>query len=373
MKDRIRLIILLVALGCGAALFAPARPAQQPSASASTSAAQATDAAACAPCHGDIVAKQTKTAMARAMEKTAECRILRSHPSLKMQQGKFTYRIERQGEQSIYTVTDGQTEIAVPILYGFGQGKSGQTYVFSYNGAFYESRVSFYRAIDGLDLTLGYADEAPASVAEAIGRRLSVDESRRCFNCHNTGALQNKQLETEHLRPGLSCETCHGSPETHLAALRAGEKTPAKSLRKLTALDGDDLTQNVCGRCHRSADDVMEMPNQAGLSNIRFQPYRMFNSRCYSADRRIGCTACHDPHDNVETSPAFYDAKCLACHQRSDPKARAAVSAEAAKSCPKGTRDCVSCHMPKVALAGAHFQFTDHRIRIVRPGAPYPK
>jgi hypothetical protein len=28
--------------------------------------------------------------------------------------------------------------------------------------------------------------------------------------------------------------------------------------------------------------------------------------------------------------------------------------------------------MPKVDLPGAHFKFTDHRIRIAREGAPYP-
>jgi len=28
--------------------------------------------------------------------------------------------------------------------------------------------------------------------------------------------------------------------------------------------------------------------------------------------------------------------------------------------------------MPKVEIPGSHFKFTDHRIRIVRPGEPYP-
>jgi hypothetical protein len=28
--------------------------------------------------------------------------------------------------------------------------------------------------------------------------------------------------------------------------------------------------------------------------------------------------------------------------------------------------------MPKVELPGAHYKFTDHRIRIARPGDPYP-
>ena len=29
--------------------------------------------------------------------------------------------------------------------------------------------------------------------------------------------------------------------------------------------------------------------------------------------------------------------------------------------------NCVSCHMPKTELPGAHYKFTDHRIRIVKP------
>ncbi|MGH9802254.1 MAG: cytochrome c3 family protein, partial [Blastocatellia bacterium] len=122
-------------------------------------------------------------------------------------------------------------------------------------------------------------------------------------------------------------------------------------------------------------DDVIEMPNRAGINNVRFQPYRVFNSRCYSADRRIGCTACHDPHGGVETNTVFYDSKCLACHQiktevaKTDAKPAADRSARA---CPTGKSKCTDCHMPKIDLPGAHFKFTDHRIRIVREGAPYP-
>jgi hypothetical protein len=28
--------------------------------------------------------------------------------------------------------------------------------------------------------------------------------------------------------------------------------------------------------------------------------------------------------------------------------------------------------MPQVEIPGSHFKFTDHRIRIARPGDPYP-
>jgi formate-dependent nitrite reductase cytochrome c552 subunit len=34
--------------------------------------------------------------------------------------------------------------------------------------------------------------------------------------------------------------------------------------------------------------------------------------------------------------------------------------------------NCVGCHMPKIDLPGAHAKFTDHQIRIVRAGDPYP-
>jgi formate-dependent nitrite reductase cytochrome c552 subunit len=34
--------------------------------------------------------------------------------------------------------------------------------------------------------------------------------------------------------------------------------------------------------------------------------------------------------------------------------------------------NCVTCHMPKIELPGAHARFTDHQIRIARAGEPYP-
>ena len=43
-----------------------------------------------------------------------------------------------------------------------------------------------------------------------------------------------------------------------------------------------------------------------------------------------------------------------------------------AKACPVAKTNCVSCHMPKLDLPGAHYKFTDHRIRIVKPNEPYP-
>jgi hypothetical protein len=70
----------------------------------------------------------------------------------------------------------------------------------------------------------------------------------------------------------------------------------------------------------------------------------------------------------VKHDAAFYDSKCLACHGA----AHTTATATPAKVCPVAKADCASCHMPKVDLPGAHARFTDHMIRVVHPGDPYP-
>lgn len=373
MKKLIRLSLVLAATISAAILMVAAKDGQsQPQASKPESSPYL-GVQACAACHAEITEKQQKSLLAKAMQPTADCQILSSHKELKFQSGKFTFEIKRQGNQSIYTVSDGATQISVPLLYCFGQGKSGQTYVYEYNGAKYESRVSYYTAIDGLDFTLGYAKDIPANIVEAAGRKLSVDETRNCFQCHTTGAVVNRRFDLEKMVPGVNCEACHGPGEKHVAAMKAGEKAGA-GMKKLGELDGDDINQKLCGDCHRSAEEVFELPNRAGINSVRFQPYRIFHSKCYSADRRIGCTSCHDPHGDLEVSAAFYDAKCLACHQSKTEAAKTGKAAadRNARACPTGKTKCTDCHMPKIDLPGAHFKFTDHRIRIVREGAPYP-
>jgi hypothetical protein len=125
---------------------------------------------------------------------------------------------------------------------------------------------------------------------------------------------------------------------------------------------------NFCGQCHRTWE-IAVRNHWRGPAFVRFQPYRLANSKCFNGgDRRISCLACHSPHQPLERNDYFYDAKCLACHRAAKPAAGQA----AIKNCPIAKTRCVSCHMPKVELPGGHVLFTDHQIRIVRPGAPYP-
>lgn len=307
--------------------------------------------------------------MAHALELVGACRILHAHPNLTRRIGRYTYHITTQARGSIYSVTDGTSVFSAPILYAFGQGQAGQTYVYYYSGAYYESRVSFFNDTQELDLTLGYSGSKPQNVEDAAGRRTSTEESRDCFSCHATAAVRDGQLQADRLMPGITCEGCHGPGADHVAAIKTGN---LKSLHIFNPghLNTQDLS-DFCGSCHRSWQQV-EMMNLKGIQDVRFQPYRLENSRCFDAtDPRIRCLACHNPHHEVRTDAAFYDSKCLACHRNRGESLKLSI-ARTAPACPVSQKNCVTCHMPKYELAGAHFKFTDHYIRIVRAGAPYP-
>lgn len=326
---------------------------------------------ACVKCHKNMT-QQAHTAMGMAMEPVEGSKVLAENPTMNFRSGPYTYEIKRQGKQSSYTVTDGKETVTLPVLYAFGQGKAGQTYVLQYEGAYYESLVSYYNEVKGLDFTIGAPGTVPESLRKAIGRRMSDNEVNNCFSCHSTGGISGGKLNVEKMVPGIRCEACHGPGGAHIAAAQAAEPS-AKLIYNPRNLSGDQLTQDFCASCHRGTDEFSTLQTMA-INNVRFQPYRIFHSKCYSDDRRISCTACHDPHGPLNREVSYYDSKCLACHslkgKTSEIKATQ-VEQSTAPACPVATKDCVSCHMPKIGPAAAHFKFTDHYIRIVKPGEAY--
>lgn len=318
----------------------------------------------CAECHAEKNKSQLQNSMGKALEHVIDAENLKKFPKLSFRSGEYLFQINREGNQSIYSVTNGKETLTAPIAYSFGQGKSGQTYVLKLDGRFYESRVSFYDEIRGLDITLGIPSlSAKPELTEAFGRLMSTDETMHCFSCHATGASTGKQLQLDKLEPGITCEGCHGPGADHIKASKAGEPSAHKIFNP-GKMSADDLTQDFCASCHRGAEDLIGLPRQGGLNNVRFQPYRIFNSKCYSDDKKISCVACHDVHQPLQQDSKYYDAKCAACHTK--------VEAATNKLCKVGTKDCATCHMPKTELPGSHFKFTDHRIRIVKAGEPYP-
>jgi hypothetical protein len=304
--------------------------------------------------------------MAQAMEPVAGSKVLTEHPKLSMRVGPYTYEIKRNGKESSYSVSDGKDTITFPIVYAFGQGKMGQTYVLQRDGKFYESLVSFYNEPKALDFTIGAPRTVPASLSDAVGRLLPPNEVSNCFSCHAMGAVSGSQLRLEKFAHGVRCESCHGPGGRHVAAVKEGEPG-ATGIFNPGLLSGDELSQQFCASCHRGADEFSLLKSME-INNVRFQPYRIFHSKCYSDDRNISCIACHNPHEPLREDPAYYDKRCLECHSLKNKSAKAGDGT----SCPVADKDCTSCHMPKIEVKAAHFKFTDHYIRVVRPGEKFP-
>ena len=346
-----------------------------------TAAAQSDTAgsAACANCHSQAKTQPT-TSMGHALESVETCKVLIDHPLLATTVGSYSYRIERKGRQSDYSVTDGITTLTLPIRWAMGASSAiGQTYILEKDGQLFESRVSYFREINGLGPTLGSVGHVPADLHEAVGRLMSRDDKLKCFGCHSTHAVSGRQLTLEQLIPGVQCAHCHDDADAHLAAVLvngAADSDISTAASKLHGMPAEQAA-NFCGQCHRTWAEIAAQGNPS-IANIRFQPYRLTGSKCFDPDDpRISCLACHDPHHELSAQPVDYDSKCLACHpggKANGSGIKLAVSAgkPGAKACPVAASNCSTCHMPKFDLPGAHYKFSDHRIRIVKPNEPYP-
>jgi hypothetical protein len=349
----------------------PAAAAQPRSQSPAAKAAEP----ACIRCHEAQARAQPETMMGRALALPGNNPVLDAHPSLTVEKGAYTYTVETRGGRSTYSVTDGTSTLTVPIAWSFGAGN--QTWVLERDGQLYESLVSYYASIDALDTTTGDDSIAPATLEQAFGRPLDPIDARACFGCHTTGSTVDGRLVTGALHPGIACTRCHAGSLEHQASMASGELTAYPP--DLARLSAEELS-SFCGQCHRTWEMVVRS-HWRGEANVRFQPYRLANSRCFDgSDPRISCLACHDPHQPLVHTLSYYDAKCLACHTAAAHpapahSARAAASAGAGRqpgSCPVASSRCVTCHMPKTRMLGGHLVFTDHDIRIVHPGDGYP-
>jgi len=328
-------------------------------------------AAECAKCHDSQAASIERSAMSHAATRAPDAESLRQKGRLAFQIGPYSYQTASSGEKEVLRISKGEESLSAVLGWAFGMGRIAQTYVYQQNGIFYESHLSFYTATQALDITPGHPRTVPASLVEAAGRRLSSEETRRCFGCHTTASSTKNGFDPQHAVLGVTCEACHGPGADHVAAAKSGmnEFITGSILNPARLSPADSV--NFCGACHRTWQDVVaDGPVRTGTANVRFAPYRLENSRCWrKGDARITCVACHDPHQPLNLDPASYDSRCLQCH----------LAADAAKSddhqltaCPIGVKLCVTCHMPKFRNSAMHTSFTDHWIRIAAPGAPLP-
>jgi Cytochrome c3 len=327
---------------------------------------------ACSECHSKKTTSQLTTPMAQAAVRLTQRAPSPEIVAATLRLGPYLYRISSDQLGSRLAVSSGKQSITASIAWIFGAGVHGQTYILDHDGALYESQVSSFVSLHGMDITPGHTPVDAGNLRNALGERLSTSAAARCFACHTTYATTNSKFDASRAVPGIHCEQCHGPGLEHINAMHADERSEAIE----AILNPADLNPvksvDFCGACHRTTMDVVESTEAYGPINVRFQPYRLQKSRCWGTegDARITCIACHNPHEPLVRSASYYDQRCLACHaaRGTEPPGHDATPAV----CPVATANCTSCHMPKSDVPGMHAKFTDHFIRVVRAGESYP-
>ena len=264
--------------------------------------------AECAKCHAGKVAAQKNTPMGRTSDAASDSGVLATHGKLTFQAGRISYQIGTSDGKKIYTVTDGTHTLTALLSWAFGDGHIGQSYLFERDGNFYESRVSYFDTLKGVDFTPGRGLSEPKDLDQAMGRPVTGTELVRCFGCHATASTINDKFDRSRVIAGITCEACHGPGMNHVVAEQTTQQTGAIfDPGKLNPADAVDF----CGSCHSTWWDV-KLNGLVGMANIRAQPYRLEKSRCWgkTGDARLTCVACHDPHQPLVRQSVSYDKNC---------------------------------------------------------------
>ena len=308
---------------------------------------------ACKSCHVYQCARQRKSQMGRSMIRPNQPS--RDHPQLRFQRGPYTYTV-RLGGQATLSVENGRERITEPIFAIVGAGDIFQSYLVRHNGSPYRVAVDYLASQHKLGLDT--EADPPVSIETAIGRRHSENYVRSCFACHSPASIAGSDIDFVRRPFGNTCEVCHGPGLKHVEAQRAG-RTQESALFNPGHLSPKEQS-DFCGQCHTTAS-AMKAQNPQGVQGVISEPYRLEESRCWSpTDKRISCTACHDPHRPIERKISRYDDRCLACHEPTGARLHEAGG----NACPVKTQDCVSCHMPKISVPDTPIVYFDHRISV---------
>ncbi len=259
----------------------------------------------------------------------------------------------------------GASAFRAVVEYALGSNHQGRSFLGREgNGQVRELRVSQYPDAPSWGRTMEHP-ATPPDEPGYLGRPISAESFRKCLHCHATNfrAAREPEGRPEARDRGIGCERCHGPGKHHLLASAAAANFPEPAIARPKLATPAQVVE-ICADCHRAPTKTT--PADAGF--VRYQASSLVLSRCYTESAEaLSCVTCHNPHEDARTSSAYYEAKCLTCHDVPGPSATrepAAVSGRTGSPCPVNPRkDCLACHMPKVKDAVPRTVFTDHWIR----------
>ena len=324
--------------------------------------------AVCARCHPKEVASYARTGMAQSLFAISHAPKL-PDGEVDHQASGTKFKIRNTTAELIQSSQWKNESTEQTVAFVIGSGNHAFGFLVQRGDHVFQSPLSYYVRRGLWDLAPGYENDPHPD----FSRPLTAD----CLLCHADRPLPiphtlNRYEPSVFSSLAISCDRCHGSPDTHLKKPIPGSiLNPAK----LTA----SVRDSVCEQCHLNGEVRIANP---GMQISDFQPgmrtedvYTTYvNSRPDSKEikvvshfeqlarsvcarqsaGRLWCGTCHNPHDKPTeaASAAYYRARCISCH---------AASLDTAHTAPD--RDCVACHMPrKPAFDGGHTVFTDHRI-----------
>ncbi len=255
----------------------------------------------------------------------------------------------------------------IKLTWCFGSGHHARTWTGTLTDSWgqtdmLEFRWSWYNATGQFDVTPGQLDQADPGYFEHLGLLFDQPKTRRCFECHTTHVtFPAGQLDTTSIRPGVTCQGCHGPRQDHVDS--EGQLTnPVWQGNREDAI-------NRCAVCHRRASDLEPEKITPDNPNIaRFQPIGLVQSACFRGSASMTCTTCHDPHKPMSAQDSAGIWQCQQCHAEEN----SGNVDEYASRCAAGHVDgCLQCHMPKVPL-NRSVSFTDHWIRVRSSGEENP-
>jgi tetratricopeptide (TPR) repeat protein len=229
-----------------------------------------------------------------------------------------------------------------------------------------------------------------------------------CIACHTTGYEKRYDAATDRFdtrwkEPNVSCQSCHGAGEKHVAWAQARNQGAAPSAPVGGAASasrdvglpvdfraaGAKGEVEVCAACHSRRSELTPTPMAGEPLLDNYLPARL-TPGLYHADGQqrdevyvygsfrqsrmyahgVRCTDCHSAHTGKLKLPG--NAVCLQCHAAAAnaryPSAAGNYDTPAHHFHAPGSAgaQCVSCHMPSATYMQVHAR-PDHSMRVPRP------
>lgn len=153
--------------------------------------------------------------------------------------------------------------------------------------------------------SLHAASEAPADTR--------FPSSADCLTCHESGRATHLAWATgEHERAGLICSDCHNPHNREPNNVRQAEHA---------SYGFTDPNTSLCITCHPDVASRLRLPSHHPV-----------------AEGMLGCTDCHSPHGDTQTTLGARTQLCTSCHQDH--------AGPWIYEHPPAAEDCTACHQP---------------------------